>query len=65
MVCEIELLLQMMEDEDVCGKVFCCYGVKFVKRGVSIEGWCKLCFVISKYIQWLFGENFIKDKYSI
>lgn len=47
---EIESLPQTTEDEDARGKVFCCYGVKFVKRGVSIEGRCKSCPVTNKYI---------------
>lgn len=47
---EIESSPQTTEDEDARGKVFCCYGVKFVKRGVSIEGRCKSCPVTSKNI---------------
>lgn len=61
---EIESSPQTTEDEDARGMVLCCYGVKFVKRGASIEGRCKSCPVISKYILWSFCENLIKDEYS-
>lgn len=47
---EIESSPQTTEDEDARGMVFCCCGVKFVKKGVSMEGRYKTCPVISNYV---------------